>query len=313
MNYAAIAVPEVGARGEQAAPSSKPAPRSKPPAAQTPSPDAPMPSPSDESVKRLLEQPPEKEKGEKMHGELSGEGEIYRRKLILKLKSYATSFPDVCGELLKDKGLENMDTRQLEVLLNEVKFTVGARTSQIVTGAFSSQILLLEQYLLAENTSLYVEGPSVQLTQLANSKDYQDLVKELTLEYADWIYQRPENRFFAFMANAVMTMHSVNSKAIENGAADPKKRKRAFIDPNTANMDRPLEDKEEPPKKMARVEQVPETVQITEVSVEQPARVESPKPAAGRDEFGYEVAKTAVQAKPKPKPAPNPAIGRGAK
>lgn len=252
-----------------------------------------------------------------MHAELSGEGELYRRKLILKLKSYATSFPDVCGELLKDKALENMDTRQLEVLLNEVKFTVGAKTSQIVTGAFSAQMLTLPQYLLAENTPLYVEGPALQLTNLAQSKDYQDLVKELTLEYADWVYQKPENRFLAYMANSIMTIHNINSQAIEKGQPDPKvSRKRKQIEEyEKSHEDKQYNEPEkEPEPKKPRLEGV-EVIEIpTEAPVGLPKAPEvAPKPAAPRDEFGYELPKASAASKPKPKPSPPQATGGRAK
>lgn len=307
MNYAAIAAPEIGAKAHAPEKSAtRAAPRDKAP--QQPLQDPPGPPLDDGAARRLLEPPPEKER-DKMHGELSGEGELYRRKLILKLKSYATSFPDVCGELLKDKSLEHMDTRQLEVLLNEVKFTVGAKTSQIVTGLFSAQMLTLPQHLLAENTPLYVEGPAVQLNNLAQSKDYQDLVKELTLEYADWVYQKPENRFMAYMANSIMTIHNINSNAIERGQPDPKlTRKRKRVE----EYEKAHEEKEEkePEKKMPRVE----GVEVVEIPAETPVAVAkaaeaSPKPAAPRDEFGYELPKGAAPPKPKPKPAPTPATG----
>jgi hypothetical protein len=193
MNYDAISVREVSGGAAQAT-----APRGakrKAPEAPSSGMDAAMPrtDSNDDAIKRLLDsnQPQQQDKP---RGSGDTDADLNRRKIILRLKGYAVSFPDLAGEILKTKSLEDMDTRQLEILLNEVRLTVANKTSNIVTSKASDTFLTLGQYFLEENTALKVAGPKIQLIQITQNPDYQDLVKEMTLEYAEWVYQSPFNR-----------------------------------------------------------------------------------------------------------------------
>ncbi len=249
MNYDAIAVPALGrsATAEKATPATAgrgekrraPEPPTDKPAQR----DVPNPAPSsstEEAVRRLVDNGGRGGEPSAHARDASADAEFTRRRLILKLKAYATSFPDVAGELLKSKDLEAMDTRSLEILLNEVKFVVGAKTSSIVTGTLSGSALTIGQHLIAENTGLLVNGPRITLDAISNSKDYQDLVKELTLEYADWVYTSPVNRMMAYMAHSVMTIHNVNKVYKEKeGEQGPAKRQRTESEPEAAPAARP--------------------------------------------------------------------------
>jgi hypothetical protein len=299
MDMAAIAVPEARA-GE--APQEK---RGTKRAREEPSPQPRAPranSEQDDAVQRLLNQPPADQQN---RGSPEGETEFYRRKIILKLKAWGAAFSDIAGEILKSKDLETLDTRHLEILLNEVKFAVATRTSGIVTQGFAGTALVAGEGLISANTTLKVAGPAVKLQQLANTKDYQDLVKELTLEYADWIYQHPLNRFAAFMVHRVFTIHSINTAAEAQEPAQKKQRteveERTEQEAPTPTV-RPsvvIADDEAPPHQVA---QVP---------------VEGVHPGIERDESGFEVARQPEQrlrvtSAVKPKPAPrHPPAGRG--
>jgi hypothetical protein len=194
MNYDAISVREVGAGG--AAPAQQQGTKRKAPEPSARMTDAPSPKidSHDEAVRRLVDSNQPQDKDKSSRGGTDTDADLYRRKIILRLKGYAVSFPDLAGEILKSKSLEDMDTRQLEILLNEVRITVANKTSNIVTSKASDTLLTLGQYFLAENTALKVTGPKIQLLQITQNPDYQDLVKEMTLEYAEWVYQSPLNR-----------------------------------------------------------------------------------------------------------------------
>lgn len=307
MNLAAIAVPDIGATpSNTAAPQESGGRKRKTPenAATNKGPDAPIPPRADEtSLKRLLGDIGEPEKGKKSQ---EADSEFHRRKIILKLKAYGSAFPEVAGEILKSKNLEDLDNRQLEMLLNEVKFTVGTRTSGIVTSKFSNTLLVAGGYLLTQNTSLKLDGPRIRLHDIAQSKDYQDLLKELTLEYADWVYSKPENRFAAYMADAIFNMHSINTAYLaeqEGKVKEPEVKKRKT---------------EEEPEQVAEVAEnviILDASTVTNAIGPLPtAQTRIPTKAgvtnvAAKDKDGFEMS---APPPPKAKPAPRPApAGRG--
>lgn len=300
MNLQAIAVPEAG---------SPPAGTEGRGASGAPNADAPENPRAAKRKEREEEAPPPlthsqiqhalKERGEESLAQtLSDDGQ--RLKLILKLKAYGNCFPEA-AVVLKDKSLDGMSMRELELLLNQVKFTVGARTSGIVTAEFASGGLELLELGLASNTSLMVDGPAVSLSSINNSADYQSLVKELTLEYADWIYTKPENRFMAYLAKAIYSVHKINQKAVEDGSQPSAKRMRGVP---TAP--------EEREQLAAAVYEIPAR-QMSEVvlpALPPPPHVEAEvassqggtgAASANKDAQGFE-----LPTNPPPKPAPKP-------
>jgi len=155
------------------------------------------------------------------HDNASPDGLLYRRKLILKIRSYATAFPKEVGHQVAAKDLENLGENQLESLLQEIKFTVGSRSTSIVTNQAAAVSLLVLEDWLKENMNKEVSGPEIRLSQLMNSEDCQYLVKELSLEYADFVYQRPEARMAMYLFNAVQTIDGINRKALEGAVKPP--------------------------------------------------------------------------------------------
>lgn len=166
---------------------------------------------------------------------------IERRKKIIKIKNWCSGFKDILGDFIKDKQLEKLSDEELDALQEEIKFMVSSKTSGIITDQTASSLFDWIEDGLKEHTGLKVSGPKISLKQLAASKDCNDLVKELTLEYADIIYQRPEYRMLFFLVNGVYAIHKINEDAL---MAAP---------PAVVNK---VGDKEPPPKR-ARTENDP--------------------------------------------------------
>lgn len=143
---------------------------------------------------------------------LEAQDEFHKRKLILKIKAYASAFPQFCGELVASKLLEEMTIPQLEKLLREVKFAVAARTSGIVTKqAAAGAVVFVEASL--KGMGWEVAGPAVSLQEIARSEEYNMLITECTLEYMDWIYQKPEYRLLAYLGQTIVQMDKINRRA----------------------------------------------------------------------------------------------------
>jgi hypothetical protein len=139
------------------------------------------------------------------------EDELERRKLILKLRAWGSAFPKEVSDMIKD--VESLPFDALKTLLQEIKLTVGTRTAGIVNKAFVTGGLLVAEGLIEKNTSLQVTGPVARLAGLSNDPNWQDLVKETTLEYSDWIYQHPLHRLMLYGMHQVMAIHAVNAKS----------------------------------------------------------------------------------------------------
>lgn len=167
---------------------------------------------------------------------------IERRKKIMRIKNWCSAFKDVLGEFIKDKHLEKSSDAELDAILEECKFIVASRTTGLVTDQTAASIVDWMEEGISEHTSLQVKGPKVSLKQLASSKDCTDLVKELSLEYADFVYQRPEWRALLFLVNGVYAIHSINKEALETTA-------------KTQQVTSASEEPKEPPTKRSKVEE----------------------------------------------------------
>jgi len=163
---------------------------------------------------------------------------IERRKKIMRVKNWCAAFKDALGDFIKDKQLEKLSDEELEALLEECKFIVASKTTGIITDQTALSVVDWLEDGIKEHTSLKVAGPKISLKQLAASKDCTDLIKELSLEYADFIYQRPEYRMIFFLINGVYAIHKINEEAMSQSQPAPAK---------------PIES-EEPVAKKARIE-----------------------------------------------------------
>lgn len=191
--------------------------------------------------------------------------DIERRKTILKIKAWATAFPDVAGKIVGAKAIDGLKYDAAMGLLNEIRFAVGARTSSMVTSHISTGCVALAQEILTEHAGLKLNGPKVQFKQITQSKDFQDLVTETTLDNMEWIYQKPEARLLAYLGQAIWTIHSINQEA--QGA--PSVGDKRSVEPEGAET--------QGPAKRARVEG------------ELPAEVPLAPIAVPRDASGFEV------------------------
>lgn len=295
MNYSAIAAPDLGLPPAHApAASNGPAKAAPPPKAAAPAQPAPRELLTD-GERQIMDKHTSTDAS-------SSQTYMYRRKLILKIRSYATAFPKEVGHQVSAKDLENFGEAQLESLLAEIKFTVGSRSSSIVTNQTAGVGLIGLEGFLKDSWGKEVAGPAVRLSDLMQSEDCQYLIKELSLEYADIIYQRPELRAAVYLFNAVNTIDQLNRKALDD-AVKPQpvppvgdKRK----EPDTPVQQQPV------------APQVPRTDQANDVHAvvieELPvARMPPPKPA----EQAAVVVPAVLKAPPGPvKPKPMPSAGR---
>lgn len=148
---------------------------------------------------------------------------IERRKKIMRIKNWCAAFKDSLGDFIKDKHLEKLSDEELDALLEECKFIVSSKTTGIITDQTAVSMIDWIEEGLTEHTSLKVAGPKVSLKQLAASKDCSDLIKELSLEYADFIYQRPEYRMVFFLLNGVYAIHKINEEVAGQAQPPPVK------------------------------------------------------------------------------------------
>lgn len=286
MNYAAIAAPAPGsaphaaADGGQAAPAPRPAPQAQPAAPQL----GPI---EREVMDKRAAAPSTAAKNQDF---------LYKRRLILKIRQYATAFPEECGKQVSGKDLENLTEPDLECLMQEIKFTVGSRASSIVTNQMAGAGLVGLESVLKEKFAYEVAGPEIRLSQIMASEDCQYLVKELSLEYMDIIYTRPEIRAGVYLFNAVNTIDVINRRAID-GEHDSKAALGKRKQPEEVKA--PQETPPEPPTQRPRTEEVPGALVIQELpAVQMPIPPIQPAPA---------VVIPAVLRQPAPSPKPKPA------
>lgn len=216
----AIAVQEAAAGGE-----AKPAPARGQKRGREPAADKERaPSGNPAALRQDLE-----DEGRRQQIDLAMEAqdEFHKRKLILKIKAYASAFPQFCGELVASKLLEEMSIPQLEKLLREVKFAVAARTSGIVTKQAAAGAVVFAEATL-KGMGWEVAGPAVSLQEVARSEEYNMLITECTLEYMDWIYQKPEYRLLAYLGQTIIQMDKINRRVLgekQEKAMEPEPKK----------------------------------------------------------------------------------------
>lgn len=179
----------------------------------------------------------------KAQAELQAYQALESRKTILKIKAWASAFPELLGEMLKDMDLEKLDLSRLESLLQQMMFTVATRTTGIVTFTGAESVLTVAEDVIDSHTSFHVKGPVAKLSNLSNDKNFQDLIKETTLYYADWVYSTPEKRLILYLMHQVMGIHKINSDikdriaendkvAAEKGAEEALERSRRLREQN---------------------------------------------------------------------------------
>jgi hypothetical protein len=164
------------------------------------------------------------------------------------IKLWHGAFKDILDPVVKGKDLEKMAESTLDALSHECKWAVAAKNSSMVSDQTMLSLISFFGDLGHEHFGINTEGPRISLKQLASSKDCSDLMKEVSLEYAQWVYQRPEMRLLFFLANGLYAVHSINTEALAKGETIPQSEPNKEPDPKrqkTSDQDGPSG----PPKK----------------------------------------------------------------
>lgn len=129
---------------------------------------------------------------------LTKEEVVYRRSLIMKCRRWRETFPDRLKEFPKD--FAEMDIVDLENHLEEMRFLVSTQNSaNFAVKSFETGVFLIEQ--------LHDDFAGLSMA-LVSDKNTLDIIKEMTLEYQEYTYSKPEHRLgMAIM----MTMNNVRS------------------------------------------------------------------------------------------------------
>lgn len=132
---------------------------------------------------------------------------IQKRKYIEKINLYVKNFP----EYLTHFDLNNLNTKSLqevEMLADEVKFTVGCRnSSQQLEGFFIVGSTLIEN--LGPMLGLQTKG----LTGMLVNKTNLDTVKEIGIEMSEMVYTEPHIRLTQMILMTTLACHRNNRSA----------------------------------------------------------------------------------------------------
>ena len=244
---------------------------------------------------------------ERARDQLRATDAFAHRRKILHLKSWASTFPDECGQLVASNDLEHMSDAQIDVLQQEVEFAVGAKSNSIVTGAVAGSALKLGEDWVA-SMGYEVKGPKLELNQLATAKDFQYLVKELTLRHAEIVYQNPWIRAAAYMMNAIKLMDNANREA--KAAQVGEKRKEPDPTPGAQQVDNG-----QPPAQRPRLDEPPPSMVIAEIPANHaapamplPGGPGAPLPPAPQQRPHVTTGQTVVPRQLQAKPAPAPQV-----
>lgn len=142
------------------------------------------------------------------------EKERLRRGLVRSLRGWESDFPEKIKPVLQPhEPIDKLDAATLEMLESEVQSVVGEQNSTAVSSKMAIGLVSWIQDGLSEFTPLKVDGPKIKLVDLMQSKEAQDLTKELSRIYAKQIYVNPWVRAGTFLGNACSLIHKINSEA----------------------------------------------------------------------------------------------------
>lgn len=142
------------------------------------------------------------------------EKERLRRGLVRSLRGWESDFPEKVKPVLQPhEPLDKLDANALEMLESEVQSVVGEQNSTAVSSKMAIGLVSWIQDGLSEFTPLKVDGPKLKLVDMMQSKEAQDLTKELSRIYAKQIYVNPWVRAGTFLGNACTLIHKINTEA----------------------------------------------------------------------------------------------------
>jgi len=154
-----------------------------------------------------------------------------RRKLIFMILHWEQAFPvELKGIIPSRPKLNSMDTEQLRILLQDVKFTVGLSNSATLENMVSGEIFQVLEGMLKKYTPIKAQGVGQALSE---NKMFQKILKESILDATEAVYTQPKIRALAMGAKVIWDAH------IHNGNVEEQKLflDSPFMDPDSDKPD----------------------------------------------------------------------------
>ena len=138
---------------------------------------------------------------------LTKEEVIYKRQLIMTIKSWIVGFPHVLQEF-KDIDLKSESIASLENINEEVEFIVSNRNSNNNTiDMFATGVGIVEK--MGSKLNMELDGlTSVMLSQ----QNVRDLITEISIKNSSYMYVRPELRLIVTLGVTMKMVDGMNKK-----------------------------------------------------------------------------------------------------
>lgn len=131
-----------------------------------------------------------------------------KRKLIFNLRRRVEAFPDELKDLIPPPAhLEKLNEPELDMLLQEAKFTVATSNSTALEKMVSGELFQHAEALIVNNTPLKARGYGNALT---TNIAFQKALKEWMLDNTDIFYSEPKYRAGAIALRVLWDTHEQN-------------------------------------------------------------------------------------------------------
>lgn len=132
---------------------------------------------------------------------------IKKRSLIMTITRYLIEFQDYLPPDLIGQPYSQLSIEELANLLTEIKFCIATRNATNMSTRAMKQAITVTEPLLCR-VGLRVQG----LSGICNDKDFNDTLREFTLENMNLFYTKPVWRLAYAMTMAIANLHMVNTR-----------------------------------------------------------------------------------------------------
>lgn len=141
-----------------------------------------------------------------------------RRNVLYKIRQYMIKFSTALAEYKMEDVEELYNLDQLQDILEDMKFKVGANNSEkLYKGLYFTGVDVLEK--IGVNHGMMIDG----LTQSLISNPEVDLtLTEIAIDFSDYIYTDPISRLCFMTLQAAYALHNIRSHAPKNVSAEVK-------------------------------------------------------------------------------------------
>lgn len=169
--------------------------KDKEPAPQQPS-SQPLPVPTQNQLQEYRSQPVP-----------AYDDVVKKRSLIMTITRYLIEFQDYLPPDLVGQPYSQLTIEELANLLTEIKFCIATRNATNMSTRAMKQAITVTEPLLCR-AGLRVQG----LAGICNDKDFNDTLREFTLENMNLFYTKPAWRLAYAMTMAIANLHMVNTR-----------------------------------------------------------------------------------------------------